>query len=194
MSNEYLGPIKFLVVDDNHFMRSIVLRVLYTLGAGEIMEAENGDDAINVMADYRPDIAIVDWEMQPTDGIEYVKWLRNDPSSPNPFLPVIMLTAYAEIKNIRIARDAGVNEFVVKPMAAKVMWSRIRATIEKPRRFVRTKSYFGPDRRRQDVNPGHEDRRGKKTAAVQSAAMSDAPMSQDAINAFFNPDQAPKED
>ncbi len=82
------------------------------------------------------------------DGLEFVRLLRTDTNSPNPFVPVIMLTAHTEAKRVVEARDAGVTEFLAKPISAHQLYSRIRAIIEHPRPFVRAKSYVGPDRRR----------------------------------------------
>lgn len=184
----YLGAVKFLIVDDNQFMRGILLQVLHALGASEIREAENGRAAMEAMRTWRPDIAVVDWEMAPVNGLELVRWIRGGPEGVNRFIPVIMLTAHSELGRVAAARDAGVTEYVVKPVSAKVMWSRIRAVVERPRRFIKTKVYFGPDRRRQDVETGRDERRGGKDAAPQAMPRADAPMSQDAINAYFNPD------
>ncbi len=183
-----LGAVSFLVVDDNRFMRNLVVKVLRALGSGPTHEAENGREAITaIRAGLAPDIAIVDWEMAPVDGIELVRWIRSAPDSPDRFLPVIMLSAHSEMRRVSAARDAGVTEFMVKPASAKVILGRIRAVIERPRRFVKTKDYFGPDRRRQIIDPRGEERR-KSGARPQRA---DA-MSQEAINAFFNGEAEPR--
>ncbi|MDO9079054.1 MAG: response regulator, partial [Brevundimonas sp.] len=66
----------------------------------------------------------------------------------NPYLPIIMRTGHSEKSRVYEARDAGVTEFVVKPITAKAILDRIQAVIFKPRPFVKTDGYFGPDRRR----------------------------------------------
>ena len=94
------------------------------------------------------------------DGLEFVRLLRTATNSPNPFVPVIMLTAHTETKRVMEARDAGITEFLAKPISAQQLGSRIRAVIEHPRPFVRAESYIGPDRRRrQDPDFEGPDRR-----------------------------------
>lgn len=143
-----LERLNFLVVDDNRHMRSLVRTLLHALGVRDIKEATDGADAYARLGTYAADVVICNWQMSPMDGLEFVRLLRTDANSPNPFVPVIMLTAHTEAKRVVEARDAGVTEFLAKPISAHRLYSRIRAIIEHPRPFVRAKSYAGPDRRR----------------------------------------------
>ena len=70
--------------------------------------------------------------------------------SPNPFVPIIMLTGHTHVDRVLQARDAGVTEFLAKPISINAILSRLVAIVDHPRPFVRTKSYFGPCRRRRD--------------------------------------------
>ena len=160
-----LERLNFLVVDDNRHMRSLVRSVLHALGARHIKEATDGADAYARLGTYAADIIICNWQMSPMDGLEFVRLLRTDTDSPNPFVPVIMLTAHTEAKRVVEARDAGVTEFLAKPISASQLYSRISAIIKHPRPFVRAKSYVGPDRRRRQ-DPGFEgpERRTEDTA------------------------------
>lgn len=74
--------------------------------------------------------------------------LRGANDSANPYLPVIMITGHSERSRVIEARDAGVNEFVVKPLTARALLSRLDSVIMRPRPFIRCRTYFGPDRRR----------------------------------------------
>ena len=160
-----LERLNFLVVDDNRHMRSLVRSVLRALGARHIEEATDGADAYARLGTYATDVIICNWQMSPMDGLEFVRLLRTDTDSPNPFVPVIMLTAHTEAKRVMEARDAGVTEFLAKPISAHRLYSRIRAVIERPRPFVRAKSYVGPDRRRrQDADFKGLERRTQDTA------------------------------
>src|SRR6201996_6115927 len=76
--------------------------------------------------------------------------VRNAPDSKNPYLPIVMMTGHSEKSRVVKARDAGVTEFVAKPLTAKSVLERLRAVIYPPRPFVRSATYFGPDRRRRD--------------------------------------------
>lgn len=143
-----LDALDILLVDDNPYMRRIVGAVLRGAGVKNVREVGDGSEALTQMRDAPADIAIVDFAMFPLDGVQFTKLVRNSPDSPNPFLPIIMMTGYAERSRVMEARDAGVTEFVVKPVTAKALLDRLNAVIFHPRPFIRTETYFGPDRRR----------------------------------------------
>lgn len=143
-----LESLKILVADDNQHMRAIVVAVLKSIGLKQIKEAHDGAEALAKLREFPADVAIVDFRMEPIDGVEFTRLVRNAADSKNPFLPIIMLTGYADRGRVMEARDAGVTEMVVKPVTAKALISRLHAVIFHPRPFVRTSEYFGPDRRR----------------------------------------------
>ncbi len=148
MSNIAFNRLSFLVVDDNTHMRRIVRTILASFGSREIYEAEDGAEGLEAVDSYSPDIVITDWVMPVLDGAEMVRMIRNPDGGPNAFVPIIMLTAYSEKRRVLEARDLGVNEFMCKPISAKSLYHRIQSIITNPRPFLRTKTYFGPDRRR----------------------------------------------
>jgi two-component system chemotaxis response regulator CheY len=147
--NDHIGRLQTLVVDDNEYMRGVIRTVLRAVGITKILEAESGAAAMTVLRENTIDLAFIDWMMQPMSGAELVRYLRTSEFSPNPYIPIIMVTAHTEAKNITEARDLGVTEFLAKPVTVKSMLERIIAIIERPRPFIRAKEYFGPDRRRQ---------------------------------------------
>jgi CheY-like chemotaxis protein len=140
--------LRFLIVDDNAFMRRLVRSLLTGFGGRFIQEAEDGSSGFAAIGENRPDIVFVDWEMPNLDGLELTRRIRQQPPDANPFLPVIMITGHTAKKRVLAARDAGVTEFIVKPITAKAVYSRVLSVVAKPRVFVRTAQYFGPDRRR----------------------------------------------
>ena len=145
-----LDAVRVLVVDDNQHMRAIISTMLHSFGIRVIREAKDGAEAIDILRRWPADLAICDFLMEPTDGVEFTRQVRTAPDSPNPYLPIVMLTGHSELTRVVGARDAGVTEFVVKPLTAKALVDRINAVIFRPRPFVRTKDYFGPDRRRRE--------------------------------------------
>ena len=152
MAKEYnIERVNFLLVEDNKHMSTVVKTILGAFGAHNIVEAADGADAFKVLRHFPADIIICDWVMQPLDGLDFVRMIRTGKDSPNAYVPVIMLTGYTEMNRVMEARDAGVNEFLAKPVSAKKLYSRIRAIIEQNRPFIKTKSFFGPDRRRQSL-------------------------------------------
>lgn len=143
-----LSSLQVLLVDDNQHMRAIASAVLKSAGIGDVREAGDGAAALDILHTHPVDLAIVDFNMFPLDGVEFTRLVRNSPDSANPYLPIIMMTGHSEKSRVYEARDAGVTEFIVKPITAKAILERIQAVIFRPRPFVRTDDYFGPDRRR----------------------------------------------
>ena len=143
-----LEALSVLLADDNPHMREIVSVLLSNYGIKQIRAVHDGAQAIGMLRAWQPDLAIVDFKMEPVDGVEFTRHVRNAPESRNPYLPIIMMTGHSARSRVYDARDAGVTEFVVKPVNARTLLDRIMAVIYRPRPFVRTQSYFGPDRRR----------------------------------------------
>ncbi|QTC93098.1 response regulator [Brevundimonas goettingensis] len=143
-----LHALSVLLVDDNPPMRTIASAILQSAGIRKIREVGDGAAALEALREAPVDIAIVDFNMFPLDGVEFTRLVRNSPDSPNPYLPIIMMTGHSERHKVMAARDAGVTEFVVKPITAKAIFDRIQAVIVRPRAFVKADDYFGPDRRR----------------------------------------------
>ncbi len=169
MWNSYLKDVRVLIVDDQDFIRSLLRHILGVLGCKQISDVADGETAWEIIRDAPPDLLIVDWEMSPMNGLELVQKIRHDKSSPDKFLPIIMITAHTERPRIITARDSGVNEFVMKPVSAKTLFSRLNAVIEHPRRFVRTGDYCGPDSRSKRVFVDFERRDTKKQEEVVDA-------------------------
>jgi CheY-like chemotaxis protein len=156
--------LRFLVVEDNPHMRRIIRAMLQGFGSREIHEAADGSAGLLAFNKFAPDIVIVDWAMPNFDGLDFARMVRQPDTNASPFTPMIMLTGHSERRRVTAARDAGVTEFMVKPISAKALHQRILSVIANPRRFIRTKTYFGPDRRRNTMPnyTGPERRRSTK--------------------------------
>ena len=140
--------LRVLVADDNGHMRTLLRSLLQALGVSEICECNDGEAAFAAACEFKPDLVLSDLNMQPVDGIEFTRMVRTRRDSPNPHLPIIMVTGHTERARVVAARDAGVSEFLAKPITAQNLVSRITETLERPRPFVSTTRYVGPDRRR----------------------------------------------
>lgn len=143
-----ISTLKILVIDDNAFMRSIVVNVLKSFRCNSVMTATDGADAFHVMLAYHPDIIITAWKMLPLDGIEFTRMLRAKTGDPDEMTPIIMMTAHSEAIRVTQSRDAGVNEFLAKPLSATTLYARLVSVIMYPRPFVRAPNYKGPCRHR----------------------------------------------
>ncbi len=143
-----LESVAVLVVEDNRFMRNILVNVLKGLGVQHVAEARDGYEALEEMRNTPTDIVIMDWEMDGMHGSKLLRTIRSGKRGLNPLVPVVVVSANTIVRNVLQARDTGMTEFLAKPVSAAALYGRIVAIIENPRRFVRTGSYFGPDRRR----------------------------------------------
>ena len=167
-----LQALHVLLVDDNQHMRAITSAVLQSAGVRKVREAADGAAGLEILREHAIDLAIVDFNMFPLDGVEFTRLVRNSPDTANPYLPIIMMTGHSEKSRVYEARDAGVTEFVVKPITAKAILDRIQAVIFRPRPFVKTDGYFGPDRRRTAAT-GYKGPLRRSTDDQAAAASSD---------------------
>lgn len=145
-----LNRVRFLIVDDNTHAVNLVKAMLRGFGADQLYDAQTIDAAQRRMKITPCDILILDYMLGAEEGVTFARWLRNDPDSPAPYTPIILLTGHADRAKIIAARDAGVNEFCVKPVTPADLMKRIVWVIDRARPFVRSQTYFGPDRRRHD--------------------------------------------
>ncbi len=139
-----LEHIDILFVDDSRNMHQIMKTILNAMRIKQIRFAENAADAFVEMRTRMPDILITDWKMQPLDGLDFVRLVRRGSDSPNPFIPILLLTAHTEMHRVLEARDAGVHDVVAKPVSIAGLYKKILTIIEHPRPFVRSEKYFGP--------------------------------------------------
>jgi CheY-like chemotaxis protein len=157
-----LSALRILVVDDNRHAAELVRSILEGVGAQGVRHESTAHGAFRQMQEEVIDLVILDQNLGAGgEGIELARRLRKDPRSPNPFVPIVMLTGHADARLVRAARDVGVSEFLVKPFTAAGLLKRIEALTFQPRAFVRAADYFGPDRRRREdpKYPGPERRR-----------------------------------
>lgn len=176
-SRYMLDALNVLVIDDNRHMRSLVQSILHALGVKNVTEAGDAAQAFKELQHFNADVIIADWHMEPLDGLDFVRLVRTAKDSPNPYVPIIMLSGYTEYRRVTEARDAGINEFLAKPISAKALYMRFASIIDNPRPFIRTKAYFGPDRRRQNLGAprGTNERRkdSQDTAGAGGSTSSD---------------------
>ena len=115
-----------LVTDDERSVRSAVRRAL-TLEGYRVTEAEDGAQALNVIASDRPDAIVLDVMMPELDGYEVCRALRDRGDS----VPILMLTARDEIDQRVKGLDAGADDYLVKPFALEELLARLRALIRR---------------------------------------------------------------
>lgn len=164
-----LAKLTFLVLDDNPNMTRILRVVLKGFGAETIVDAVSVADALEVTHRQPVDMAFVDYNLGGLDGLAFVRLIRTAADSANAFMPLLMLSAYSEQHRVVSARDAGANDFLVKPVTPLEIYRKILDQVEHPRPFVRAAGFFGPDRRRRrDPLYDGPERRAEAAALAQA--------------------------
>ena len=157
-----------LVIEDNEHMLDIMLKALRRIGFERLIRAKNGKEAIehlkmtypNVGAAPAIDIVVSDLIMAPINGLILLQWLHTFSESPNRFMPFVMVSGAADLEHVQSARDHGMHEFMAKPFSVDSLYKTLQRLIDKPRQFVVTQAYCGPDRRRRPgEGPGGKERR-----------------------------------
>lgn len=163
--NKYdLSKLTVLIVDKQAPMRALLRDVLREFGVSRVFEAGTVDKGFEEFNAVRPDLVLVDWCPE-FDGISLVRRIRTDADSAYPQVPIIMVSAYGETRHVYQALDAGMNEYLVKPVSPSLLYMRIASVIETPRPFIRITKYIGPCRRRHTLPHGGPDRRLAGAAA-----------------------------
>ena len=145
-----INPLKnyrILLADPDIELVKVLRAMLQEMGFAQVDITSSGIEAYRMLSNAPYDFLITEWNTKQMDGIKLLKKIRRSPDSPNPVLPVIMLTGRSEKPDVYLARDYGINEFVVKPFTAKTIFNRIQRIIEHPRPFVLAADFVGPDRR-----------------------------------------------
>ena len=137
-----------LIVDDSENMCRILTRLLKSFGFKEFYYASNGQIALDKLRERPVDLAIVDWHMEKMNGIDFTLKMRARSTSPDPYLPIILLTGINDIAKVKVARDIGVNEILAKPVSPEALYGRLTSVVRQPRPYIEASAFFGPDRRR----------------------------------------------
>ncbi len=118
-----------LIVDDFLTMRRIVRKILRDLDFQNIIEAEDGSAALEVLKTNKVDLIVSDWNMPKMTGLELLKAVRGDEKTKN--LPFLMVTAEAQKENIVEAVQARVSNYIVKPFTAATLEEKLGKIIPK---------------------------------------------------------------
>lgn len=153
-----LRKISVLIADPSSYLADLTAAMLKGVGAHATTIVN--DSAAVLLALHRAayDVLVIDDQMLPIDGVALTRQIRAE-GGERRFIPIVMVFAEADRARIEMARDAGVTEFVRKPMSAKILEARITQALEHPRPFIEARVYTGPDRRRREVGIKGSDRR-----------------------------------
>ncbi len=144
--------ISVLVIDGHEQIRVMIRDVLRKFNIRDVLEANNLEKGYRLAREANPDVIFVDWTPE-FDGLGLLKKIRNESDSPNPFVPIIVMTGYSEAHHVISARDAGMNSYLMKPVSAETIYRHIVSLIENKKSFIKSGEFFGPDRRRKRKEP-----------------------------------------
>lgn len=119
---------KFLVVDDSPTMRRIVINALKTFGYSDVVEAGDGQEALDQLSKNKVDFVITDWNMPNMSGLDLTKAIRSNDNTKS--LPILMVTTRGLKQDIIEALKAKVNNYVVKPFTPQVLKEKLDAILK----------------------------------------------------------------
>jgi CheY-like chemotaxis protein len=182
-----LAGVQILIVISSARAGGLMKRLFEHLGFKGLHIAHDASEAVQILKNLHVHLIVTDADLQfapegaatanpdsPSEpsGIHFVERLRHAPTSPAPFIPVLMLMDQAHKKSIFAARDAGVNEVVLKPLEASNFCERIIQMIDNPRPHITASTYRGPCRRRNSGPPiGTQERRVREVRLVRCREM-----------------------
>lgn len=123
---------KILVVEENVTMASALRYMLRHMGFTHIVELNDGAEALELMRREMFDLVILDWVIPSLSGVALVKWMRSTDAHER--TPVIMVTTKDQAEDVLVAVEAGVDEYVLKPLDREVLRAKVEKMVERRRR------------------------------------------------------------
>jgi two-component system, chemotaxis family, chemotaxis protein CheY len=189
-----LKGLMFLVADPNPYFSRIVVGLLRSFGANNVAEVRNSFDAIRTLNGQKVDILLCDDKLPPHGGLQVTHAIRRKSDNENRTVPILIMAGDTRESIIKIARDAGANMVIAKPLSPASLYDRLTWIAFNPRQFIDTVTYYGPDRRFKVENiPGGIGRRkGDKPAQppVPPPEPGEPAMAQSEIDNLFKPARA----
>lgn len=171
-----------MVLEDFPFMADLMTSMLREFNVGKVIttcSVQGAQEAVNLRNINGPplnhiDLVITDLLPPQEDGLKFMKWLRTHKEEPVSFLPILFCSAHASMRVVLSGRDTGANEILVKPLTAEKLAQRLLYIIDKPRPYIKSSAFFGPDRRRQTNSEQKVERRTLKPEDMKVTHESEA--------------------
>jgi len=112
-----------LIVDDSRVMRMLLRKMVNELGIDDIVEAGDGQEALELVDSHVPDLAMVDWNMPVMNGVEFVAALRERRDCDR--VKVMMVTSESDPRQVDEALKAGADEYAMKPMDREILADKL---------------------------------------------------------------------
>ena len=153
------SKVHFLIVDGNALSADLARDLLLTMGAKTVFVAHNFDEGLEVLGSGSVDVLLTELHLPPRSGLDLIRAVRDGKTRASKQMPILVMSAMSAKEHVFEARDAGVTEFIAKPYGVEGFYRRMVGIVARPRAFVDTNEYFGPDRRRRQVPFDGQDRR-----------------------------------
>ncbi len=141
--------LQFLVCDENPHARRLVADVLIGAGFEKVAFASDGHELLRLSEDLQPRVVLTSSRIPGhISGLDYTRQIRAGFMNVSRVTSVIVMTNTPTQAFLTAARDAGVDEMLVRPFSGQALLARVEAVILRPRRFVESVAYVGPCRRR----------------------------------------------
>ncbi|MDP7603058.1 MAG: pentapeptide repeat-containing protein [Alphaproteobacteria bacterium] len=139
---------RILIAEHDSAIAGQIEGVLKRLGAGALRSVVSGHEVTEALSSFLPSLMLLEVNLTGMSGVDVTRWVRNNPNSPNPNVPIIVMAAAADTDALRRMCGIGIESFIRKPIDPEKLVRRVAKTIANPSRFISTLDYFGPDRRR----------------------------------------------
>ena len=142
-----------LLVDSDSFTRGLIANMVRGFGMDTPTVYDSGAAAKAHLQHHYIDLCILEAILPDMECGQLIRWIRRQDKSPLRFIPIIVLTSYTQHRHVSMARDAGANLIVKKPVSPRVLYDRIAWVAKTSRPFIETAKYAGPDRRFRTLEP-----------------------------------------
>jgi len=164
------ADLRVMALHDNRHVLQVIEMSLKGMGVTDVVCKETYDDAASSCQYAEPDVIILDVALNGGAPFDSVRAFRDQETSFNPYVPIVVVSKYAQINCIRAAINAGAHEFAPLPLVPANLAKRIYSAVFMGRPFITTDKFFGPDRRRivDAKRKGPERRAGMNPAEEQA--------------------------
>ena len=133
-----------LVVDESLYVRRILRDMLTRVGIRRLIEAHDGAEALGSLAESKPDLVILNWDLAILSGEEFIRLTRTPATSPAPTIPILLMLSKPRRPIVDRAVSLGVNAIIAKPFSPKTLWSRLDELINRPRPLTQMNGLMRP--------------------------------------------------
>jgi two-component system, chemotaxis family, chemotaxis protein CheY len=181
-----LRDLVILVADPSSYMSMLIHSMLRGFGSNKVLETRSSTGVLQILTNQKIDILICDSRLPPHGGLPLTRAIRRKQDNANRTIPILVMTSDGRETTVKLARDAGANMVIAKPMSPGSLYDRLAWIAFNPRQFVDTPTYFGPDRRFKIEGYPNGIGRRKGDKAVEIAEEAGPALAQGDIDSLFS--------